>query len=305
MPNVTVWPGLGPAPVPEPPLRHRIDLPLTPGECYRLLAAPLKRLPDFLILGAARSGTTSLYAYLTALPWIGGPFYKEVHFFNCRWYRGKRFYRSRFPLLLAKRAAALRHRAPFRLGEASPTYLFYPYVAERAARMLPQAKLIVLLRNPVDRAYSAWRHAVGFEGENLPFEEALAQEENRLEAGGYPEDQADEPELLFSAAHHTYVRQGLYAEQLERWFAVYPREQILVLDSKSLHADPEAIVRQVCEFIGTTFQPTGSYPALNGSHEGDASAPLADDTRQYLVELFRPHNERLYELLGRRFDWDK
>jgi len=302
MPNASVWPD--PTSAPQLPLRHNIDLPWTPGECYRLLAAPAKQLPDFLILGAARSGTTSLFAYLTALPWIGGPFYKELHFFTYRWQRGVRFYRSRFPLLPRKRAAAARRGTSYLLGEASPSYLFYPYVAERAARLLPRAKLIVLLRNPIDRAHSAWRHAVGFGGEDLSFEDALAQEEARLAAGGYPADQAHERELLFSAAHHTYVRQGLYAEQLERWLAVYPREQIHVLGSEEFYAQPDRAMREVCEFIGSAFTPVGSYPALNSAPGPAEGAALAPDTRRHLAGLFRPHNKRLFALLGRRFDWD-
>src|SRR5436189_26280 len=125
----------------------------------------MRPLPDFLILGAQKAGTTALYAYLRWHPQVTGPSFKEVSFFDRHYARGERWYRAHLPV---------RRRAV--VGEASPSYLFHPLAPERVARMLPEARLIALLRNPVDRAFSHYQHEVALGREQLSFEDALAGE---------------------------------------------------------------------------------------------------------------------------------
>src|SRR6187200_1451927 len=137
---------------------------------YGTATARGRPLPDFLVIGAQKAGTTALYAYLRWHPGITGPSWKEVSFFDRHWWRGEAWYRGQFPL-----------RAGGRLvGEASPSYLFHPLAPERARSLVPDAKLIALVRNPVDRAYSQYQHAVALGREPLSFEDALAAEDERL-----------------------------------------------------------------------------------------------------------------------------
>jgi len=166
------------------------------------LTARRRPLPDFLVIGAQKAGTTALYAYLRWHPGIAGPSWKEVSFFDRHWWRGEAWYRGQFPLRAGERL----------VGEASPSYLFHPLAPERARSLVPGAKLVALLRDPVDRAYSQYQHEVALGREPLSFEDALAAEEERTR--GEAERLAADPRA-FSRAwwDHTYAARGRYAEQ--------------------------------------------------------------------------------------------
>src|SRR5947209_1159841 len=162
---------------------HRARRILTSArDQWNLRSADRRALPDFLIIGAQKAGTTSLYRYLAAHPDIVASTRKEVHFFDINFWRGEWWYRSLFPLRRRlQRRPPLRNR-PAITGEASPYYLFHPFAPERAAQLLPDAKLIVLLRDPVERAWSHYRHEVANGRETMTFPDALAAEPARLAA---------------------------------------------------------------------------------------------------------------------------
>jgi hypothetical protein len=134
------------------------------------LTARWRELPDFLVIGAQKAGTTALYAYLRWHPSIAGPFWKEVSFFDRHWARGEAWYRGQFPLRSSGKV----------VGEASPSYVFHPLAPKRVFSLVPEVKLIVLLREPGDRAYSQYQHAVALGRETLSFEDALAAEDDRV-----------------------------------------------------------------------------------------------------------------------------
>src|SRR5207248_7427804 len=146
---------------------------------YRAATVPIRLLPDFLIIGTQRGGTTSLYRYLKAHPCIGATSNKDLHFFDRRFHKGLSWYRSHFPTKLEKAYAEQLRRLTLVTGEASPSYLFHPHAPKRVAQVLPHVKLIVLLRNPVSRAYSQYHHAVELGFETLSFAEAIEAEEER------------------------------------------------------------------------------------------------------------------------------
>jgi Sulfotransferase domain len=186
------------------------------------------------------------------------------------------------------------------VGEASPSYLFHPLAAERVARMLPNARLIVLLRNPVDRAFSHYQHEVALGREELSFEDALAQEDERMR--GELDRMLRDP-TYFSHAwwNYTYAARGRYAEQLERWFAAFPREQLLVLLTDDLAADTASTYRRVLEFLEVEPRGLDSYPRIFEREYGEMD-PV---TRARLEEEFAEPNLRLTELLGRELPWSK
>jgi hypothetical protein len=257
---------------------------------YGKATAAIRPLPGFLILGAQKAGTTALYAYLRRHPQITGPSWKEVSFFDRHWTRGEAWYRGNFPNVLRSRGDLV--------GEASPSYLFHPLAPRRVAELVPDAKLIVLVRNPVDRAYSHYHHEVALGRERLSFEDALAAEEERT--GGEEARLAAEP-AYFSLAwwNYTYRARGRYAEQLERWLDVFPREQLLVLPSEDLLRDPQATHAFVLEFLGVEAHRLDSYPRVfERRYE-----PMSPETRASLVEEFDEPNRRLYGLLGRDLAW--
>src|SRR5919201_3141433 len=147
---------------------------------YGHATAPLRPLPDFLIIGAQKAGTTALYAYLRWHPGITGPSWKEVSFFDRYYARGEAWYRGNMPSRPRQWLAERRNGRPPLVGEASPSYLFHPLAPERVANLLPRARLIAVLRNPVDRAFSHYQHELSLGREHLSFEEALDREDERL-----------------------------------------------------------------------------------------------------------------------------
>ena len=257
---------------------------------YGRATARARPLPDFLILGAQKAGTTALYAYLRRHPSITGPSWKEVSYFDRHYARGEAWYRGNFPNRSRTRRKLV--------GEASPSYLFHPLGPERVRALLPEARLIALVRNPVDRALSHYNHEVALGREPLSFEDALGAEDERLR--GELERLVGDPRY-FSRPwwSHTYKARGRYAEQLERWLVVFPPEQLLVLPTEDLAAKPERTHACVLEFLGAAPQRLDTYPRVFERHY----SPMAPDTRERLAAEFEEPNRRLYELLGRDLGW--
>lgn len=256
---------------------------------YRRTTSRARRLPDFLVLGAQRAGSTSLFDYLCLHPAVAEPTHKELHFFDQNWWRGIGWYRRLFPITRGHVT-----------GEASPYYLYHPLAPARVAATVPHAKLIVLLRDPVQRAYSQYNLSVHYGHEDLSFEEALDREPERL-AGEEEKIAADPRYKSFSHRHHSYLERGLYAEQLERWFGYFPREQLLVLRAEDMFRDPAAAYGEVLAFLGLPPHRLERHEHRNRAEY----APMEEGTRERLTEFYREPNERLYELLGRDFEWGR
>jgi hypothetical protein len=254
----------------------------------RMATAPLRALPDFLIIGAQKGGTTSVYAYLSAHPHVRPGLFKEAHFFDLRFARGERWYRSIFPL-----------RGPLRkaraiTGEASPYYLFHPLAAERAARVAPHARVIVLLRDPAERAWSHYRHEVAAGRESLSFLDAIRAEPERLAGAEDAVRTGSSADLAEAHRRHSYVARGRYAEQLARWFAVFPREQILVLRAEDLFHEPDRVWAGVQDFLGLPYAVHHDFAAHNAQPPAEMPAAARDE----LAGLFEGPNRDLAALLG-------
>jgi hypothetical protein len=257
---------------------------------YGRATASARPLPDFLIIGAQKAGTTALYAYLRRHPAITGPSWKEVSYFDRHYGRGEAWYRGNFPNRVRARGKLV--------GEASPSYIFHPLGPERVKALVPEARLVALVRNPVDRALSHYHHEVALGREPLPFEDALDAEEKRLR--GEEERLAADPSY-FSRAwwSHAYKSRGRYAEQLERWLAAFPREQLLILPSEDLGGEPERTHARVLDFLGAAPHRLDAYPRVY-ERQYEAMTP---ETRERLAAEFEAPNRRLYELLGRDLGW--
>jgi hypothetical protein len=272
--------------IPEPARRVVRNAVWTYGKA----TAKIRPLPDFLILGAQKAGTTALYAYLRRHPKITGPSWKEVSYFDRHYARGSDWYRGNFPNLLRTRGELV--------GEASPSYLFHPLAPQRVKELVPDARLVVLVRNPIDRALSHYHHELALGRESLSFEDALAAEERRLEG---EEDRLRADPRYFSSEwwSHTYKARGRYGEQLERWLQVFPREQLLALPSEDLLGEPERAHAEVLQFLGVPAHRLDSYPRVFERHY----AEMKPETRAELADYFAEPNRRLYELLGRDLAW--
>jgi hypothetical protein len=258
----------------------------------RLPSASRRALPDYIIMGGQKCGTTSLDAYLRRHPSVLEGLYKEIHFFDLHFGKGLNWYRAHFP---TRRRMDAAHAIT---GESTPSYLFHPLVPQRMRGTLPDVQPIAILRDPIPRAHSHWQQIVDWNEEKLSFEEAIEAEAERLPAR--PETLTDLRQLD-AYLRFSYLARGLYADQLERWFGAFPRGRILVLSFDDLKADANAVCRQVTDFLGLPEFRMDAFPKT-------ASRPrkeMLPETRERLREYFRPHNQRLYELLGRDLGWER
>jgi hypothetical protein len=276
--------------------RHMLSV----NRAYRYLTAENRRWPDFIIVGAQKSGTTSLYRYLEAHPNMVPPIAKELSFFDKNFQRGTQWYRLHFPLRTAGRSVDGAGEKPF-TGESTAYYLIHPLVPQRIAETLPQSKIIVVLRNPVDRAFSHYQHKLRRCQESLSFEAAIDAEAERL---SWEEEKICNDPRYRSQAHvlYSYLARGIYLEQILRWQQFFSPDRMLILESSSLFKRTADTHQQVLEFLGVrSWQPSEFGQHFAGQYKSKMSTP----TRQKLIDYFAPHNQRLYDHLGQRFDWDR
>ena len=268
--------------------------------------AAARPLPDFLIIGAKKAGTSSLMNWLLRHPAVARMFpaaerVKSPHYFDINFWRGARWYRSHFPTRGVRRRIERKLGALTVTGEASPYYLFHPASAERAGTLLPDVRVIALLRDPVSRAYSNFWDRKAFGAEELDsFEKALAAEPERFATVDQDRLAHDAHYYSFAHDHHSYLARGRYAEQLRAWMDHVPPERMLVLSAEDMFTDPQGTFRQVQRFLQIPVRDV-ELDLFNARPRATMNA----DTRAKLVNYYRPYNAELYDLLGRDLGWDK
>ena len=230
-------------------------------------------LPDFVVIGAGRSGTSFFYNLLSQHPHVEPAAKKELHYFDLLFDEDTEWYRGWFP------ASTMKDGRRTITGEATPTYIFNPLVPERMAEVLPQARLVALLRNPVNRTYSAYNNQARKGREPRSFEEVV--------------------EADFADGSVGLLSKGVYVDQLVRWFEFFEREQMLVLKSEDLFENPQETLKLVLGFLGLPEWEPEAWESGKKRHY-EVMDPA---TRRRLEEYFEPHNKRLYEYLGRDFGW--
>ncbi len=279
--------------------RPRPQLQMSPAVTrFRLLTSSLRVLPDFLILGGMRCGTSSLYSYLSEHPQIVLPWTKETHYIGRVYWRGIRWYRANFPTWPAMLWHRIMNSGTALTFEATPDYLVYPAAARRLSMIVPNAKFIVLLRNPADRAYSHYQFNLRLERERHPFAKAIQREAKRLE-GEREKILSDESYRARKHRRYSYTLRGMYVDQLREYERFFRRDQFLILKSEDLFEKTQETYDQVLRFLSLApwrLQSTGSANA--GSYSREKLAGYDE-----LCEFFAPHNQRLYEYLGRDLSW--
>jgi hypothetical protein len=283
---------------PPPGLKaHGTQPPKAPLRLHRRATAALRALPDFVVIGAQKGGSSSLYWHLASHPDVMPASKKEVHFFDRNWTRGVRWYRAHFPLEAAR---LLRNAAGRRVlvGEATPGYVFHPQAAVRAAGTLPAARFVVGLRDPVARAHSHYQMMVRRLQETRPFEAVVAAELREFDAlrARLESDPAAYTEDVHRA---TYLLRGLYLDQLRRWHTHVGRERLLVLVSEEMRADFPGAYARVLDFLGLAPW----VPERFAEYGRATREPLDPVLRDELAAFFRPHNEALAAYLGRPLPW--
>lgn len=259
----------------------------------RTPTASLRMLPDALVIGAQRSGTSSIYKYLGAHPQVVPSSRKETEYFSTSFHEGEAWYRAHFPLEARR---VLQDRLTNRrllTFEATPDYLLDPRAAPRAAELLPSVRIIALLRNPVDRAFSHYHHSRRLGFESLDFAQAIAAEPRRL-AGEYERMLEDPTYQARSLRRYSYVERGHYAAQLTRWLNVFPRDALLVLRFEDLIAEPASVLTRIEDFLGIEgWQPRSFTNHSYGQKEPTPAASIPPGVRAHLNETFEPLNDTL------------
>ena len=262
------------------------------------LTAAGRMMPSFLIVGAQRCGTTSMYKTLAQHPMVlPAVLHKGAHYYDTGYDHGAAWYRGHFPLVRTARRAAVGGRLPI-TGESSPYYMFHPLAGARIAADLPDVKLLVLLRDPVERAYSAHAHETARGYESEPFERALDLEPARL-AGEAERLAADPAYTSYSHQHHAYVARGRYAEQIERLESLFGRDRIHVIDSQRFFVDPAPVFAGVVHFLGI-----GPAEGIRfEQHNARPRSPMPASVRARLEGEFAESDASLDRWLGGPPSW--
>lgn len=263
------------------------------------VTAGLRMEPGFLIVGAQRCGTTSFHRILNQHPAVlPAGLNKGIHYFDTHYHRGPQWYRAHFPTRAAATRLARRTGQKVSTGEASPYYMFHPLSPQRIAADLPGVKVIVLLRDPVERAHSAHAHelARGFETE--PFERALELEESRLD-GEVKRIHADPTYVSLAHQHQAYLARGRYVHQLRRLEDALGRDNVHVIDFEDLFADFATGMREVLEFL----ELSDWLPAQVQQRNARPRSSLPEALRRELAAQYEEDDERLAAWWGRTPSW--
>jgi len=281
----------------------------------RALNRKERLVPSFIIIGAARAGTTSLYAYLNSHPNVLPAAKKETVFFNYAYHPNLDWYRMYFPTVLEqeklKKQKALQNIIT---GEATPSYLIDPHVPQRISEMLPDVKLIVLLRNPIERALSHYHHNVFFGIEKLPFEQAIKKESERINKSfeELKNEQFDFNDnivsyflrlMTFKTKNYfnfSYLESGKYVEHLKNWLDIFPRKQLLIIKSEDFFDNTKNVFYDVQDFLDLPHFDLEHYMI----HWEIKHQPMNNNLRKSLSEYFEPYNLKLYNYLNRDFKWE-
>ncbi len=258
---------------------------------FRYISSPFRMLPKFIIIGAVRSGTTSLYYNICEHPNILPASYDEIGFFDVNYDLGLNWYKSMFPLKSENNFSKKNIT-----GEDTPFYFWREDAANRIKKILPHVKLIIILRNPIDRAFSNYHLGVRGGTENLSFDEAIS-----IELEGLEKNEINKENLIkLCDSSRSYIIKSLYYEQMKIWTRKFSKDNLFVTTTEEMSEKPEDVLRKIFEFLQVS-----PYKISNPQKRKAVKySKMKYETRQKLVKFFKPHNKQFYELIGHEFKWD-
>jgi len=260
------------------------------------LTGPIRSLPDFIIIGTARSGSTSLYYNICQHPCVLSAAYDELGFFDSNFHLGLNWYRSLFPTLFSK--WVVKQKKQFAItGEDTPFYIWNPLVAKRILKIIPNIKLIVLFRNPVDRAYSNYHLGVRAGSEKLSFEDAIQMELKKLDKIN---DEIEQDVDKYTTPR-SYIAKGFYADQLKVWLELFSSEQLMIVSTEDLESNPQKTLDRIYNFLKIPK----NHRLIPEKQKIAAYPKMKNKTREFLIDLYKKKNAELFTMIGQKFDWDK
>ena len=267
---------------------------------YGNITSPIRILPDFLIAGFNRSGTHSLFEYMGQHPNIKNANRREIHYFTLSYWRGLNWYKSYFPTIIYKKYFEIKNKERFLTGEATPHYIFHPLAIRRIHKIIPNIKLIVILRNPIDNAYSHYHHYKKGGIEKESFEDAVETDKQRYQILKQLYETNQVKEHTLKEIKMSYVSYATYLKHIKQLLKIFSREQILFLKNKDLNENPQLVLNKVFKFLQLKEFIVEDLEKRNvGKYE-----IMKPETRKKLAEYFEPYNKELEELVGITFDWE-
>jgi len=260
------------------------------------ITSPLRVLPDFFVIGAGRTGTTSLYHYLDQHPSLSKSAYDELGFFDVNFHLGLNWYRSLFPSIFTKFRIKLKTHF-FMTYDVTPSYVRRPWIARRMKELFPDSKLIIVLRNPVDKTYSHYYLSTK-SGETRTLEEVVEEDMNDIST--WSVDSKDDY-YFATKVENSKLARGFYIEQLSIWFELFSKNQILIISSEDLASNTKNVMNDIFRFLHLPEYEIPNIEKVNVSKY----SKMNPETRKILIDFFKPYNEQLYEFLNYKFDWDK
>ena len=264
---------------------------------YYYLSSPFRVLPECFVIGVVRSGTTSLYHYLSQHPSIAPAAYDELGYFDDNYHLGVNWYKSLFPTKFTKNRIIKKH-GKFLTYDVTPFYIYNPLVTRRILESFPGAKIISNLRNPIDRAYSNYilMHQEG--DTTKTFEEMIQMAMDEIEKN---KSKLNDEAYIADTFYQNILARGFYADQLEIWFEKFQKKQLLIIPSEDLAQNPDQVLTKVFEFLDLPYFKIKDFTRQNKREY----LPMKDETRKLLIEFYKPYNKKLFGMLDRKFDWDK
>ena len=264
---------------------------------YYYLSSPFRVLPECFVIGVVRSGTTSLYHYLGQHPCISSSAYDEIGYFDNNYHLGVNWYKSLFPTKFTKNKIIKKH-GKFLTYDVTPFYIYNSLVARRILASFPRAKIISNLRNPIDRAYSNYILMYQDGDTTKTFEEMIQIAMDEIEKN---KAKLNDEVYIADIFYQNILARGFYADQLKIWFEKFQKKQILIIPSEDLALKPDQVLTKVFEFLDLPYFKIKDFTRQNKREYH----PMKDETRKLLVEFYKPHNKKLFDMLGSKFDWDK
>lgn len=263
---------------------------------WAMLTARWRMLPDFVVIGAQRAGTTTLFRVLNDHPEVARPtISKGIGYFDVHYARGPVWYRAHFPLRFI---ADLSRSGRAKTFESSGYYSFHPLAAERIARDLPGVRVVMMVRDPAERAYSAFKHESSRGFEQASFSEALALEPDRL-AGEVEKIATDPSYQSYEHRHHAYVSRSQYAPQVQRFIDHVGEDRVYLVDADRFFAEPETELAALFAFLGLSPWQPDKVEQWNAR----PSKPMDPELRAELMSAFAESDDRLAALMGRTPTW--
>ncbi len=275
---------------------------------FRNLTYWCRTFPDAIIIGNNKSASNTVFYNLIEHPQIKAASRRENRFFDANYWRGVHWYRTYFPTKFEKFFFKRKTKSNMLILDSSPTCYINPHAPQRIKKLLPNTKLIILFRNPIDYAYSLYHHRLRNGNEKNSFEEVIEQDQERFEETTQKWLNDEVREHTWKNLRLSYISDGIYFNNTKRWFDVFPRKNIHCIDVNDLAKNPIETLNNICKFLNLPYYHFKDFESKNIAKNHPKKGPyppMNSNTRKKLIEFYIPYNRNLENLLGKKFDWNK